>query len=343
MYNKGRKMENCGKEERFMSGIKDVAELAGVSVTTVSRVLNKRGYISQATYNKVYQAIDQLDYQPNQVARSLQNQKTYFVGLLIPDISHPFFSELTKRIELLLYQSGYKLLLCNTKEKANREHDYLNMLRQNKVDGIIIGTHMLETSEYEKISLPVVAMDMFLGEQIPTICVDHEKGGRMAAEEFVQNGCRCVLQIRGNTDVKTPALLRHNSFKEVLEQNHIRCIDYELKTNEFARSEYYGIMNEIFDKYPEIDGAFSTDIIIVNAVRCALERGIPVPEKFKAVGYDGVDIAKMCYPSLTHIAQPFDLLAEKLVDTLLRKIEGEPITENIILSDVKLVKGHTTF
>ena len=89
-----------------MAGIKDVALLAGVSVSTVSRVLNKRGYISKETYEKVYQAIEQLDYQPNQLARNLYNRRTYFIGLLIPDISHPFFAELTKRIELLLYQHG---------------------------------------------------------------------------------------------------------------------------------------------------------------------------------------------------------------------------------------------
>lgn len=326
-----------------MAGIKDVAQLAGVSVSTVSRVLNKRGYISKETYEKVYQAIDQLDYQPNQLARNLYNRRTYFIGLLIPDVSHPFFAEVAKRVELLLYQHGYKLLLCNTKEKANREHDYLNMLRQNKVDGIIIGTHMLKTSEYEKISLPVVAIDMSLGEQIPTISSDHEKGGRLAAMEFVRNGCKCVLNIGGNTDVKTPALIRNRVFQELLEKHHIRCINYELKENEFQRGEYYQIINSLFDRYPEIDGAFSTDVVVVYAVKCALERGMRVPEEFKAVGYDGVDIARMFHPTLTHVAQPFDLLASNLVDTLIRMIEGEEITENRILPDVELVRGGTTY
>ena len=99
----------------------------------------------------------------------------------------------------------------------------------------------------------------------------------------------------------------------------------------------------MFDRYPEIDGAFSTDVVVVYAVKCALERGMRVPEEFKAVGYDGVDIARMFHPTLTHVAQPFDLLASNLVDTLIRKIEGEEITENRILPDVELVRGGTTY
>ncbi len=99
-----------------MSNIKDVAALANVSVTTVSRVLNKRGYISQETYQKVYDAMKQLDYQPNQLARNLYSQRTYFIGLLVPDISHPFFAEMAHRIETLLFDHGYKVILCNTQK-----------------------------------------------------------------------------------------------------------------------------------------------------------------------------------------------------------------------------------
>lgn len=132
-----------------MPTIKDVAELSGVCVTTVSRVLNKRGYISKETYEKVYDAMDKLDYQPNQLARNMFRQRTNFIGLLVPDISHPFFAEITHHIEILLFNRGYKMILCNTQKNDAREQDYLNMLRQNKVDGAIVGTHMLETSDYK--------------------------------------------------------------------------------------------------------------------------------------------------------------------------------------------------
>lgn len=103
-----------------MATIKDVAALSGVSVTTVSRVLNKRGYISEDTYKKVYDAMAELNYQPNQLARSLSKQKTNFIGLLVPDVSHPFFAEMTHLLEISLFNHGYKLILCNTQRNDMR-------------------------------------------------------------------------------------------------------------------------------------------------------------------------------------------------------------------------------
>ena len=139
-----------------MATIKDVAALSGVSVTTVSRVLNKRGYISEDTYKKVYDAMAELNYQPNQLARSLSKQKTNFIGLLVPDVSHPFFAEMTHLLEISLFNHGYKLILCNTQRNDMREQSYLDMLRQNKVDGAIVATHYLQTSDYKDLSLPLV-------------------------------------------------------------------------------------------------------------------------------------------------------------------------------------------
>ena len=104
-----------------MANIKDVAKLAGVSVTTVSRVLNNKGYISQDTYESVYRAIDQLDYVPNQIARNLFKQKSYYISLIVPDSSHPFWAEITKYIERKLYKHHYKLFLCNTGDTEDKE------------------------------------------------------------------------------------------------------------------------------------------------------------------------------------------------------------------------------
>lgn len=325
-----------------MPTIKDVAALSGVSVTTVSRVLNKRSYISQETYKKVYNAMEQLDYQPNQLARNMYSQRTYFIGLLVPDISHPFFAKMAHYIEIMLFSHGYKLILCNTQKNDAREQEYLNMLRQNKMDGAIVGTHMLEISDYEKLSLPIVAMDVFLGDSIPTVCANHIRGGKLAAKPFIEGGASCVLQIKGNHDIKSPAWVRHSVFSSELTENSIRCIDYELKDEEFSREKYYTIINELLDRYPEIDGVFSTDTVVANAIKCILERGKRIPEDVIAVGYDGVDIAKITYPAMSYIEQPFIMLSEIIVDLLLRKIDGEKITENITVEDICYVEGNTT-
>lgn len=325
-----------------MITIKEVAQQAGVSITTVSRVMNSRGYISQETRDKVENAIKELNYQPNQLARSFHNRRTSYIGLLIPDVTIPFFSEMTERIETLLHRKGYKVFLCNTKDRGAYESEYLQMLFQNKVDGIIIGTHMLKTEEYRAIEMPVVALDVSLSDSIPTVSSDHAKGGRLAAEEFVRNRCKCVLQLEGDINVKTPSFIRNNVFAEILKENEIRCMDYELSANEFQRERYYEIVEAIFKEHPEIDGVFSSDLVIANAMKFLLDNGRKIPEEVKLVGYDGGDIARLMYPTMTYVEQPFDLIAEQIVDILIRKIEGEKISCNTMLSEIHLVKGDTT-
>ena len=148
----------------------------------------------------------ELNYQPNQLARSLSKQKTNFIGLLVPDVSHPFFAEMTHLLEISLFNHGYKLILCNTQRNDMREQSYLDMLRQNKVDGAIVATHYLQTSDYKDLSLPLVAMDVFLDESIPSVHSNHIRGGKLAARPFIDGNARCVLQIRGDSDIKSPCL-----------------------------------------------------------------------------------------------------------------------------------------
>lgn len=327
-----------------MATIKDVAAKSGVSIGTVSRVLNKRGYISKETYEKVYQAMEELNYQPNQLARNLFTQRTNTIGLLLPDVSHPYFAEMTRELELMLYELGYKVLLCNTKEKANREQDYINMLRQNKVDGIIIATHMLKNKEYENIDLPIVGSDMILGNNIPTVHADHRLGGELAARKLISNGCKCILQLSGYSVIASPALERHRVFEKTCQNAGVQCITYELSTNEFKRQTYYATIQALLERHPEIDGLFSTDIIIAYALRCVADLGLRVPEDIRAVGYDGIEIARLLTPALTHIRQPLHAISQCLVETLMKKINGEEISgQDIIVPGIQLVEGGTTF
>ena len=275
-----------------MANIKDVAKLAGVSVTTVSRVLNNKGYISQDTYESVYKAIDQLDYVPNQIARNLFRQKSYYISLIVPDSSHPFWAEITKYIEKKLYKHHYKLFLCNTGDTEDKERDYIKMMRENMVDGIILGTHMLAESEYQNLDLPIVAFDYRVAEEIPTIYSDHNKGGLLAANEIIKNDCKCVLNVTAVVTDKSPSINRHRVFSETLKKNGVKCIDYIWNTKQ-RTEEYHQQMNKLFDEYPEMDAMFSEDLIIMNALKCAGERGMCIPDEFKAVGYDGTLIAKI--------------------------------------------------
>lgn len=324
------------------TGIKDVALRANVSVATVSRVLNKRGYISEEMYKKVYSAMDELDYHPNQIARSLFLHRTYYVGLIIPDVSHPFFSQLTKEVELRFNSKGYKLMLCNTIGKTDREREYLGMLRENKVDGIVIGSHLLETDDYLKANLPIVSIDMDLGPEIINISSNHEKGGEIAAKTLIENGCKNVVQIMGNKKVKTTSHLRHEVFQRVMEENGCSCTTLELENREFSTDEYRKISNQLFSSEIQIDGVFAVDTIAARVIQAAHERGIRIPEDLKIVGYDGTEIADLTYPKLTTIYQSYRDIASSIVDTLCELIDGKTQKTHNISHDVTLIKGGTT-
>ena len=212
---------------------------------------------------------------------------------------------------------------------------------KRQVDGIILGTHMLAESEYQNLDLPIVAFDYRVAEEIPTIYSDHNKGGLLAANEIIKNDCKCVLNVTAVVTDKSPSINRHRVFSETLKKNGVKCIDYIWNTKQ-RTEEYHQQMNKLFDEYPEMDAMFSEDLIIMNALKCAGERGMCIPDEFKAVGYDGTLIAKISYPSMTYVSQPIKELADTLVDVLLKKINGAKLHEDIILKDVCLVKGQTT-
>lgn len=209
------------------------------------------------------------------------------------------------------------------------------------VDGIILGTHMLDPEEYKNLMLPIVALDMHIADHIPSIHSNHIRGGQLAADELIRNKCRCVLNVIAVLTDKSPAFERHRIVSRELKKNGIRCIDYTWNPHADL-ADYYEQVNRLFDRYPEADAVFSEDFIVMNAIKCANERGLRMPDDFKAVGYDGTLLAKVSYPSMTYVAQPIRELAEKLVATLIQKINGKKVCGDIILDNVSLVHGNTT-
>jgi LacI family sucrose operon transcriptional repressor len=304
-----------------------VAEKAGVSVTTVSRVLNNRGSLSEKTRSKVHAAMGELNYYPNQIAVNLFRQRTMLVGLIMPDVSHAFYSLEIKYIEEALHAAGYKLMLCNAGESKEREKEYLIMLQRNKVDGIIIASHTLYLDDYSRIRSPVVALDRYLGKNIPTISADHVQGGSLAAKELIRNGCKKVAQIKGYSAVLTPSNKRHEVFREIMEENHIECLDYEETLNSFRFSEYIDFVHDIFTNEPGIDGLFAADNLALAALKIAYSLDISVPRHLKIVGYDGTELSLMSSLSLSTIVQPIKKITQATVDTLLSMILEKTIID----------------
>ena len=153
----------------MVAKLTDVAKIAGVSPTTVSRVINKKGYLSEKTITKVNEAMRELGYKPNNLARSLQGKSAKLIGLIFPNISHIFYAELIDKLEHELFKRGYKTIICNSEHNSSKEKEYLEMLEANQVDGIISGSHNLGISDYDRVTAPIISFDRNLSPSIPVV------------------------------------------------------------------------------------------------------------------------------------------------------------------------------
>ncbi|WP_314002005.1 LacI family DNA-binding transcriptional regulator [uncultured Paenibacillus sp.] len=323
--------------------IGDVASRAGVSPTTVSRVLNNRGYISQETKDRVCKAMNELNYFPNDLARSLFNKRTNLIGLIIPSTSNPFFGELSFHIENICASMGYKVLLCNSLNQIDKEENYVNMLMRNQVDGIIAAAHYnREILSYNKQNIAVVAIDRYLSDTIPVVGSDNYAGGKMATELLFSRGCKHIVHINSPMEMDTPASLRRKAYEEAMAGHGKEPVIFEVNAP-FDQKENQTVIRRIFDEYPQVDGVFaSNDLQAASFISEARRRGKSIPDEIKVVGYDGTETALMLLPELTTIRQPISLIAQSAIDLLIKEIEGQfgDLPHETYLP-VELVEGST--
>ncbi|MDO4899698.1 LacI family DNA-binding transcriptional regulator [Actinomyces sp.] len=324
----------------------DVAEVAGVSLTTVSRVLNNRGYLSQATKDRVARAVAQLNYRPNQVARALHGKSTNIVGVIVPTVALPFFGELAEEIENALAEHNYRMLVCNSMGRADREREYLDLLVSHRVDGIISGAHNDDLKEYQTVRMPLVTIDRDLSPTIPNVRCANEAAAREATRLLLDRGARRPALLTSRTG-------RHNrreaGYRAVLEQAGIEpiifTVDFHTPDAERAR-----LIDTHLDAAADlIDAVFATDDLSAAAVLdWAERRGRQVPRDFKVIGFDGTSAVRRALPGLATVRQPLADLARTAVEVLLTQIrntaegqEGEPVVSPIELPGA-LLPGTTT-
>lgn len=323
--------------------IQDVAKMAGVSPTTVSRVINNRGYISDKTRERVNKVMKELNYFPNDVARSLCKKRTNLIGLIIPTVNNPFFGELTFHIETICNSIGYKILICNSLNNIDNEKKYLEMLMRNQVDGIIVGTHNQGILDYKNDNLAIVSIDTYLSENIPIVGSDNYNGGKIATELLLAKGCRNIINIDGQCNLKTQARLRKTAYEDVMKANNKLPITYE-NVDAFDGKNQIQIAKQILNEHPDVDGVFATnDLFAATFINEARKQGRKIPEDLKVVGYDGTDISRSLLPDLTTIKQPIEMIAKTSIDILIKKIEGDfSYPKKHIELPISLLEGQTT-
>lgn len=320
--------------------INDLAEKVGVSVTTVSRVLNNRGYLSDSLKRKVQEAMEEMNYQPNELARSLSRRKSNMIGLIVPDISHPFFGQITKHIESYAYKHGYKLMLCNSLLDKKKEKEYIELLRASQVDGIIMGSHTMSVKAYMSIKLPLVTLDRQISKSIPYISSNNYLGGTLATKLLIRKKCKKIAYISGNLRLNLLAKQRHDAFIEQVKGKDIEFVVKQTDLNGFKYKEYEKLVQSLFQEHPDIDGVFaSSDMLALQVVRECRRLGKAIPGEVKVVGYDGIQIGGA--DDLSTVAQPIKQMGEMAVSCLLQQILGDETPLETILP-VKLLENGTT-
>lgn len=321
-----------------MATIKDVAKLAGVGLGTASRVINKSGYVSEATAKKVQDAIEKLGYVPNETARAFVSQDNKMAALFLPSIHHAFFSELAYYIEDELDKNGYKLMLCNSGGQIEKEITYINMLKQNKVSGIIGISYNLIEDEVNN-SMPIVLVDRHIGESIPYVTSDNYAGGKLAFQILKDTGCKRVAFIGTfSKTVVTEVEKRREGFVDAARESQSDCVVY---IEEDPIKDETAFLSNFLTKHKEVDGVFvENDVMALNLVQLAIEKNIKIPEELSIIGYDGIYTYSALRPKLSTIRQPVEQMGRSLVELLIKRIHDKEV--ETIIHPVTFIKGDTT-
>lgn len=321
---------------------KDVAARAGVTVTTVSRMLNGHRNVSLKTRKKIEQAMKDLNYRPNELARSLSLQRSTFIGLIVPSAKNPFFSMIVEKTERYAFEKGYKLLLCNSNHEKAKEIEYLSMLRASKVAGIILATRTQDVHEFSDIDAPLVSIDRIISTSIPYICSDNYQGGVMAAEHLINRGCRKLAHISGSFYLDMHANKRFDGFRDACLANKVPYYLLDANEEQFISMKYSEIAGHFLEHHPDVDGVFtSNDIIALQILQECARRKIQVPQDLKVVGYDDIEVASLASPSITTIRQDVDSICRSAISFIDAQCKGKPAPIGSVFPVTLMVREST--
>jgi len=321
-----------------MATIKDVAKLAHVSVATVSRVINQKGYVNEDTKKLVIEAIEELNYVPNELARSLFQKKSHIIALVLPHLTSYYFSDLLEVIEDETIKNNYRLMVCNSKDDPEKESKYLKIFEQYNVDGIILSANTNRIEDYKNLNIPIIEIDHNLSDEIPSITSNNFLGGKLAAETLVKGGCKNILHLRGPSGLMT-VKERTRGFNSVIDEEDILVFSYDLA---FLKPDQTAI-EETIKNHLDADGIFcESDEIAMLAIQSLKKFGKKVPEDVQVIGFDNIQLASMMEPKITTIEQSSEKIGKSAIEMIMHLINKEPLEKFNLMIDVKLIERETT-
>lgn len=315
--------------DKKRSSIKDIAEHSGVSIATVSRVIHNNGRFSEETRKKVLKAIKDLNYEQNKLAVGLRLNKSNIIGILVPDITNEFYSNIVKKCEQNLFQLGYSCIVCNTERSSEREDNYLKVLSEYMVDGlIVISSNEIDEKKFN-IKTPIVYIDR--DPQIDRgylVTSDHYGGAKEATKFLIENGYSPYMITSKTSSSSTNERIK--AFNDTLsEQTNIKnTSSRQIKLN--ITSDKYLNDNKILDDFIQsIPHDSKTGIFAVNdyiaymVVKSAQKHNISIPENLSIIGFDNAPISLISTPKITTVYQNIDKISELASELINKVIEGE--------------------
>ncbi|MCR8634798.1 LacI family DNA-binding transcriptional regulator [Paenibacillus radicis (ex Xue et al. 2023)] len=321
--------------------LKEVAKLAGVSTATVSNALNRTKYVSEEVMDKIHSAIQELNYQPNIVAKSLRVQESRIIGLLISDIANPFLTIVVRGIEEELAKSNYNILLCNTDSSVEKERKYLEVLIGKRVDGLIISSAG-NTGDYfrslDKTGVPMVFLNRcpeFMNSDV--IMTNNIQGAYCATEHLIRHGYTKIAIIAGPSSIST-GKDRLIGYKRALEDYGVNESDQLVKEGFFNTQSGYDKMKELMEQDIKPDAVFiSNNSMTLGAYKYLKEAGLRVPDQVAVLGYDDPDWAEIVDPPITTIRQPAYQLGVQAASLMLARIKDSQVKREIMYMDPALI------
>ncbi|MBD1569561.1 HTH-type transcriptional repressor PurR [Aliivibrio sp. S10_S31] len=313
-----------------MATIKDVAKLAAVSTTTVSHVINKTRFVAEATQKRVWEAVEELNYAPSAVARSLKCNTTRTIGMLVTQSFNPFFAEVMHGVENYCYKQGYTLFMCNTEGDLEKQKHYLRMLAEKRVDGLLVMcsdlNEQLLTLLEKNTELPMVIMDW--GPDSPRtdkIIDNSEEGGYLATKHLIENGHTHIACITGQAD-KVTCKERVRGFERAHADANLSFNPEWILEGDFECASASKAVDKILSieesKRPTALFCFN-DIMALAAISKIQQSGLRVPEDISVIGYDNIELSAYFSPPLTTIHQPKRRVGKTAVEILLERIKDK--------------------
>lgn len=313
------------------TSLADIAKALGVSKTLVSMVLNNKGNengINEETQKRVWAKAKELDYKPNIMARSLRTGRSHTIGLIVADISNVFYARMCRAVEDAASKKGYYCLFSSSDEKADREKELIQMLRDRLVDGIILSTTLENNADILQLkedNFPLVLIDRYIPrENTPFVTADNYKGSKEAVEHLINKGKKRIGLLKISPSHLTSITDRERGYRDALEENNI---PYDESLNiEIPYDSIDSTISEIIPKLlsgPEpIHALYALNNNLATAALTCLNRiGKSIPEDVAILSFDDIDLFSLVQPGITAVAQPIESMGANAVEVLVDKIE----------------------